>query len=139
MMDGGQLGVTATRQQRHRALANPPAAYLRAHRDHFAGALQPQDRRGSRRWVVASHPLADIGPVESRRGDLDQELLRPRLGRGLLADTQDRIIAGSLYINRLGGFSKKRLTSNKKRPATTPSIMRWSHDSVIIMVVPTTT
>ena len=93
-MDDGLLGVAAAGQQRHRALAVPPAAHRRADLDHFAGAFQPEDRRRTGRRRIEALPLQQIGAIHRRRAHANADVVRPELRTRNLADVENVLVAG---------------------------------------------
>ncbi len=57
------------------------------------------------------------------------------IARAFAVRADQPVSKGGAQTRRLAGFSRNRLTSCRKRPPTMPSIMRWSHDTVTIMVL----
>jgi len=75
VVDDDLLRVTAAGEQRHRAVAEVPAADVRTDFDHLARALEAEDRRSAgRRWIV---PLAlqKIGAIHGRRANANAQLV----------------------------------------------------------------
>ena len=69
------FGVAAADHQRHDRVAQLPAARLPApQRYDLAGNLQPRNVGGARRRRVETFALHDIGPVDARGRDLNQDL-----------------------------------------------------------------
>ena len=72
------LGIPAPREQGADLVPDGPALDAFADLEHPPGALQPQIGRRTRRRVVVPLPLQEVGPVDGRRDDLDDDV--PRSG-----------------------------------------------------------
>ncbi len=71
---GAVLGIGAARRQRAHGIAHLPAADARAQRRHGAGGFETGQIRRARRRRIEAGALGDVGSVDARRRDLDQQL-----------------------------------------------------------------
>ena len=97
---GDLLGISPAGQQRADSVADLPLGDPLTDRRDGTCALQAEDVRGAGwRWVVA-FALHDVGPVERRRGDRDDDLARHRLRVRDLHHLEDLWAAGPFADDR---------------------------------------
>ena len=94
MINDGALGIAATGQQRHRAIADAPASYLGADGRDFAGTFEAENGGGAGRRRVKSLALHEVGAVERRTFDLDEQIGGAGHRVGRIAEFEDRFVAG---------------------------------------------
>ena len=93
-MDDDFLRVAAAGEERHRSIANAPAADVRADFDHLACALEAEDRRGARRRRIVAFALQQIGAIHGRRAHADAHRTVERQRRRVhFADPEDGFVA----------------------------------------------
>ena len=73
------LGVAAAGEQRHGAVADPPAAHGGADLGHLAGAFEAENRRRAGRRRIEALALQQVGAVDRGGADADADVLRPEL------------------------------------------------------------
>jgi len=88
-------GVSASAQQGHDAVAGLDPLDAIPHLCGHPGHLQPRDLlRPPRRHGVVAPALVEVGPVDGRGADVDQDLVGPGLGIGHLPGSEDVRVAG---------------------------------------------
>src|ERR1700746_121095 len=102
------FGVTAARQESHRAVANAPSSCLVTKRCNYTGALQPQNRRCTRRRRIKALPLHQVGSIYPGASDLDQQIGGPWPRLIEIAEPERVFIAGLIYQDRLHDRPGKR-------------------------------
>src|SRR5262245_55298453 len=96
--NGAVLRITSAGYQRTDAVANVPLGDISAHGLDDAGDLEARNIGGAvRRWVLAL-TLHDFGAIDARRGDFDQDILRPARRQRTLHRHQD------VWRTRLANF-----------------------------------
>jgi hypothetical protein len=73
------FGVAAAGEESHRSIAGLPAVDVLTDIDDFSGALEAEDRRGTRRRRIESATLKEVGAIDGRRSDADPEVVGPEL------------------------------------------------------------
>ena len=74
-MDDDLLRVAAAGEQRHRAIADVPAADVRSDLDHLARAFQAEDRGGAGRRRIVAFALEQIGAIHRRRAHANAQFV----------------------------------------------------------------
>ena len=95
-MRGSLLGVSAARYQSHRAIADFPPGCSGADCGDFASDFHPDDLRRARRRRIEALPLEQVGAIDARSADANQDFVGLDRRLGHLADFQRVFIAGFL-------------------------------------------
>ena len=94
------LRVAAARQQRHGAIARPPALDTVRDLDDLARALEPQDRRRTRRRRIVALALHQVGAVHAGGRDLQTHGARLESGRRGLPQAHHALVTGRVDEDR---------------------------------------
>jgi len=100
-VDDDLLGVAASREQRHRALARAPARHALADLDHLARALEPEDRARARGRRIEPLALQQVGSVDRRRGDADAQRAALERRRRRVGEPHHGLVAEAVEHDRL--------------------------------------
>ena len=95
LVDDGELGLAAARDDRHHAVAGLEAPGAAAAGDDLAGQLEAGDVGGrARRRGVAAGELQHVGAVEPGGAHADEQLAVLGLGIGMLGDLDPAVADG---------------------------------------------
>jgi hypothetical protein len=92
-MDDHLLRVSAAGEQAHGTVARTPPRDIRPDLDHFSGALEPENRRGTRRGRIVTLALEQISAVDSGGAYADTQLVGSERRRRHFADPECRFVA----------------------------------------------
>ena len=99
--DGHELRVPAPRQQGAHPVPRRPSLACGPDVDHLSGHLEPEDVRDALGRRVLSPPLQQVGAVERRRPDPDEEFVLLHDGIGVLPDVEDLDAAHPAHQHRV--------------------------------------
>ena len=98
------VGVTAAVGQGADPVAGLPATDCGSHSEHFPGHLQAHDGGGVLRRRIQALALQQVGPVEPRCADLDQQLIGGRCGHRALRYADAAVVGVHRHETALCGY-----------------------------------